>query len=539
MKVGLLLLCHEKPATIAARLTSPFFAGADVKVYIHYDASRGEADRVALEAAIPAGVQFAFVKDRVHCRWGSLELVTASQRMMRDALADPDFRPDYVLLLSASCVPIRPFSSLREFLVRRNGQEFIQAKDISKGAWVRGGLEAERYALYFPFDWTTSPRAFDLAVKVQRRLRLRRKPMPGLTMHFGSQWFCLTRNTADHVVKELDRPDMQAFLRHTWIPDEFAIQSIVASHVKRHLVADVSLTYYEFTTEGVPLVLDNGHFEHLLRQPFFLARKVAPGAKRLEAQLEAHVRGTEYDLSYFDHVGVPTPDFQKWEVEVRTDRSRRARVGTLGDFWRGVSDLNQRPYYVLYGASRAYALALTEAARGGTQLPIFDYLFDKRSLVPAAERTSFRGIQVGDLDRRDYDPSAFLYEIANLDATTTSAFAVDPAQGGWISHFVLWDPNAVLISCDPEGTTAQQRADAACRDLEGGRDVSIIEATLEALAHKRPLPQDVFSTARLEAKHHCRFLSLQAIPPRTTDATLRALRAASLTLDPKRFYGAR
>ena len=79
-------------------------------------------------------------------------------------------------------MPLVQHPELREFLVRRNGQEFIQAKDISKGAWVRGGLEAERYALYFPFDWKKSPRAFDLAVRAQRRMRLRRKPMPGLRL---------------------------------------------------------------------------------------------------------------------------------------------------------------------------------------------------------------------------------------------------------------------------------------------------------------------------------------------------------------------
>ncbi|HKY91030.1 MAG TPA: hypothetical protein VJM11_08320, partial [Nevskiaceae bacterium] len=93
MKVAILLLCHEKPGVVAERLSSPFFASPDLKVYIHYDASRSDVDLRALAAAIPAGVNHAFVQDRVRCKWGTLALVTASQRMMRDALADAAFAP--------------------------------------------------------------------------------------------------------------------------------------------------------------------------------------------------------------------------------------------------------------------------------------------------------------------------------------------------------------------------------------------------------------------------------------------------------------
>src|SRR5687768_5537261 len=120
MKIAILLLCHEAPSAVIECLSSPFFASPDLKVYIHYDASRSEQERRALEGGIPAGVQAAFVEDRVRCRWGTQGLVTAAQRALRTSLDDPDFAADYLALISASCTPIRPLSSLQEFLVRRN-----------------------------------------------------------------------------------------------------------------------------------------------------------------------------------------------------------------------------------------------------------------------------------------------------------------------------------------------------------------------------------------------------------------------------------
>ena len=65
MKVAVLLLCHEAPALLSRRLASAFFASPDVKVYIHYDARRSDAELQVLRQSIPEGVQVDFVTDRV------------------------------------------------------------------------------------------------------------------------------------------------------------------------------------------------------------------------------------------------------------------------------------------------------------------------------------------------------------------------------------------------------------------------------------------------------------------------------------------
>lgn len=532
MKVGILLLCHDAPAHIAARLDSPFFRHADVKVYLHYDGKRSEADFAALGAAL-SGRNIQLLTDRIESQWGDYSLVEATQRLMQAALADTGFIPDYLALISGSCLPIHPFASLQEFLRRRRGIDFIEAHDISKGPWVKGGLEEERYRYYFPFNFQTQRRWFDLNVKLERILKVRRKIPDGLKIHFGSQWFCLTRETAAKVIARLAQPDMAVFFRKSWIPDEFAIHSLVAAEQQPALIAGHNLTYYEFDENGLPLVLENGHFEHLLRQPFFFARKIAPDAATLVDQLKDHIGQIEYDLSYFERVGTPTADYQRFIAIAAKLHNVRSRVANNKDRFRGAMDGNRRPYYVLYSTSMHYLQKLLKSARGERRLPIFDMLFDPEKLIPARERASFYGLQASDVYRRDYDPLAFLHELVNADPEHPLTFGLDPAIDIWVRNFIVWDPNATLINCDP---SFAHRTLASLHDMTEAHLANQIQQTLNAAAQRTWLPREHFRKVMKEGKHTCRFISLFDIPVETPNPVLHALRNAADKIDATPFF---
>jgi len=537
MRVAILLLCHEAPAQLAARLSSPFFRDPALKVYLHYDARRSDAELETLRASLPGDLQFEFVRQRVRCGWGEFSLVDATHRLMKLALADPDFAADYLALISGSCVPFRPFASLQEFLRRRRGIDFIQAHDIRRGPWVAGGLEEERYRYYFPLNFQTHRWAFDQLTHWQRRLKVTREQPADVDIHFGSQWFCLTRDTSEHVAMRLDEPKLRQFFARSWIPDEFAIQSLVATHRKPAFIAGHTLTYYEFNTQGLPLVLDNGHLSHLLKQPFFFARKVAPEAKELLSQIEMSVRQTEYDLSYFDRIGHATNDFHSYLAHALERKSARSHIGTVKDGWRGPMDVSQRRYYVLYATSRSYLLRLlSEARREREGLPVFDLLFDPAVLQPAGDRGAYLGVQVSDRLRRDHDPCAFLHEVVHIDAERPAAFGLDPGVACWVRDFVVWDRNATLIDCDPASLSPAQRAMTAVRDMEHARDLKRVAQTVAGALQAKPLPHDHFQQARDKGEHSCRFLALGALDDDSADPTLRALHAAARRVDAASLY---
>lgn len=533
VRIGVLFLCHESPRVVARRLAASFFQHPDVKVYIHHDAAGGPARREELRALLPAGLQFAFVADPVHCRWGEYSLVEATRRLMETALADVAFEAGHLLLLSTSCVPYRPLSSLQAFLRGRPGVEFIQANDIRQGQWVKAGLESERYQYYYPFNYRTQRRLFEWATERQREFGIRRPLPQGVSVHFGSQWFCLTRASAAGVAAGLNHPAWRRWLRWSWIPDEFAVQTLVAQLCPRSAIANHNLTYYEFDAQGQPLVLDNGHLPHLMAQPYFFARKVAPEAQGLLQEMEEHSRQDEADLGYFAHVGHPTAAYARHLAGVTTGSLPRAHLGTAEDLARGALGSNRRRYYVLHATSRAWLLALLRAARGNGGLPIFDLPFDTEA--PAFSGTQpHRGFGPGDRWRRDHDPAGFLLELVHTDDRQPAGFGLDLLRAGGVAGLVRGDSRATLIDCSPP-LSREQRAATLLAERDRADDAGLITDILAAMRDGAPLPDERFLLSS-GVPRACQSAALRDMGPDLGDATLLALRTAYHSLDPAPFH---
>ncbi len=532
-RIAVLVLCHEVPAYVVSRLSSPFFRHPEVATYIHYDGARSAAQRDQLQRLLPGDGRFRFVDEPLECRWGDHTLVEATRRLMAAALADVEFGAEYLVLLSASCVPYRPVGSLQAFLRQRPGIEFIQAQDLRQGRWIQDGLESERFEYYFPFNYRTHRRWFEWATDRQREFRIRRKVPDGLTVHFGSQWFCLTRATATAVAAELQRPDIRRWLRWSWIPDEFAIQTLVAKICPRARIAGFNLTYYEFGPRGQPLVLENGHLDHLLAQPFFFARKLAPEAMALAEALDARTALAESDLSYFDRVGTPTAHHARQLAEVTSGAGLRGHVGTVDDLWRGPLGTNRRRYYALRASSRAWLMALLRQARGDGRLPIFDAPFE-REAARIAGAGGHRGFAPQDIYRRDHDPAAYLLELIQTDPMQPAAFGLDLRRPGWVRDVIRWDSRATVIDADPP-LSREQRAATALAELGQASDAGVILSVLEAMRDGSLLPDERCLSAD-DSPPACQTVALRDLGPELGDATLLALRTAYHALDPAPYH---
>jgi hypothetical protein len=463
--------------------------------------------------------------------------------MIDAALADSGFAADHLVLLSGSCVPYRPVASLQAYLRQRPGIEFIQAQDPRQGRWIQDGLESERFEYYFPFNYRTHRRWFEWLTERQREFRIRRRVPQGLTVHFGSQWFCLTRATAASVAEALRRPDIRRWLRWSWIPDEFAIQTLVAAARPRAAIAGFNLTYYEFGPRGQPVVLENGHLAHLLEQPFFFARKLAPEAAALAHALDTRTAEPESDLGYFERVGTPTAHLARHLAEVTAGAAARAHVGTVEDLARGALASNKRRYYVLRASSRAWLLALLRQARGETRLPIFDAPFDRQAARIAGEG-GHRGFTPHDTYRRDHDPAAYLLELIQTDPVQPAAFGLDLRRASWARDAVRADSRATIIDVDPP-LTREQRAATMLAELDQASDAGVILPLLLAMRDGGPLPDERFligpathpaspavPPASPPAPPACQTVALRDLGPELGDATLLALRTAYHALDP-------
>jgi len=556
MPIALLMLCHEPPEALAPVWQWPWLSDPAVRLYVHYDAARSEPEFARLRASVPQGLPVTFLTDRVRGHWGGYGLVEATQRLMACALADPAFQPAYLQLLSGSCMPMRPLAALREFLTRRCGMEFIQSVDVSVEPWVRSGLEAERFRFWHPFDFKRQRPLFEAAVWLQRKLKVWREPPEGLRPRLGSQWFCITRETAAAVLQGLARPDWRRYFERCWIPDEMAIQTLVAQACPSAFIAGHNLTYLEFDEHGQPLVLENGHGDHLRRQPFFFARKIAPEAAALRAELIERQRphrpdapgeapGTrldpELDLGWFEQAGRPTGHYQRFLARAQLQPQARSHLGTSTDTWRGLMLHAHRPYVVLIGSAPGHVRAVAAAARARLPgWPLFDHVFAPGALDPVADGLPLHGLQPTLRARRDLDPAAFLHELVHLDDAQPTAFALDPAVESWARGFIVWDRQALVIDLDPPGLSPAQRGSAALRGMGSTHRYEPPRQMIAALAARHWMPTEFFAEALREGKLLCTVQPLSATPPEPLATALapllQALRDGAAAVDAWAWY---
>lgn len=275
MSVGFVMLCHT--ALGRAAQVARYWADHGCPVVIHVDkrVSKSALRRMTRDLEGVPDIRFS---PRHACEWGSWGLVAATQAAATMMLHEfPGVR--HVYLASGSCLPLRPVEELVAYLDERPKTDFIESVMTEDVGWTIGGLNIERFTLRFPFSWRKQRRLFDGYVRLQRRVRYRRRIPPALVPHLGSQWWCLTRQTLSAILEDPERPAYDRYFRKVWIPDESYFQTLV-----RQVSVNVesrSLTLSKFDFQGKPHIFYDDHLQLLRRSDCFVARKIWPHADKL------------------------------------------------------------------------------------------------------------------------------------------------------------------------------------------------------------------------------------------------------------------
>ncbi len=244
MSVGFVMLCHT--ALDRAAQVARHWATQGCPVVIHVDRRvRHKVYRQMVRDL--ADVQDVRFSTRYACEWGTWGIVAATQAASSVMLANfPGVR--HVYLASGSCLPLRPIEELVAYLDERPRTDFIESVTTEDVGWTIGGLDVERFTLRFPFSWRKNRRMFDFYVRLQRRVRFRRRIPAGLVPHLGSQWWCLTRQTLSAILEDPERDTYDAYFKRVWIPDESYFQTLVRQYSSN--VESRSLTLVEVRFSG-------------------------------------------------------------------------------------------------------------------------------------------------------------------------------------------------------------------------------------------------------------------------------------------------
>jgi len=442
IKIAFLLLCHEDFPVLRKRLTNNYFSNNYSKVYIHYDATQTNENRALLSEFVSKSKKMHLVANSVKCKWGQFSLVEATLNLISTVLKDKLFKPDYLYLISTSCYPIKPFKSLQNFLFKYKGSEFIEANNIQNKKWVMEGDQTERYKYYYNFNYRTQNWLFEKSKQLQIKFNVQRKPPQKLNLHFGSQWFCITNDSAKLVLDKFKDKEIKSFFKYSWIPDEFAIQTIIGTYIRFDLVKNFSLTYYQFNSRGIPLTIYNDHKDFVKRLNFFFVRKVSPNTSLSEfCNVQNNIKNED-----FSNIGQKPAAYKIFKLE-KLDSTKGSKIGRRGDPWKDGMERNYKKFTVVTGPSAEYIKFINKHVRQTYSGPVFDYLFEQNECDIGA-KDSYFGFSKNDKVRRDYDIPAFLYQVINCNSKE-AIISIDLNNEQYIRELIRWSYECTVLIIDP------------------------------------------------------------------------------------------
>lgn len=431
IRLGVVLLCHAR-LDVAARMARIWVAGG-ARVAIHVDAKASVGSVTRMKAALADLPQVVFSR-RHRCDWGRFSLVRATQDAAALLLERfPD--TSHVYLASGSCLPLRPVAELAAYLARDPHCDHIESVSALEVGWAVGGLNEERFTLFYPLDWRRQRWMFDRLTQIQRRLGIRRRLPKGLTPHLGSQWWCLTAATLRAILYDPRRAEFDRFFRLSWIPDESYFQTLARRHALR--IESHSLTLAKFDHDGRPYQLYDDHIRMLEESRCFVARKIWPQADRL--------------LAHFPRPVAARPDPappQPQRIERLINRTvRRRLLGRPGLYMQSrfprkdaENGKTSAPYAVFQGFSDIFPDFEAWLARQ-VDADVHGHLLGPEMVEFAGRPEIGPGAISSSTLIRDRDPQGFLTALIRI-TTRMQAFQFSPRDNQALNWFMATDPNA-------------------------------------------------------------------------------------------------
>ena len=272
VKIIYILLCHGPTAPIKRLIAQLVKSDGTGEIIVHYDKRDAEDnyndlrqfEKTCSSCHLLSGV------DRATGDWGTFGLIQGVLNALY-YIKRHQLQYTHCYLLSGACYPIRPLDELKWFLDVNPSVEFIECQN---SAWIKDGIREDRYLYHHPLSKRRFPVLFRWTYLLQKKMLLRRKPVYNLEIRFGSQWWCLTRDTISKILCFIEsRKDVIKFFRTVWIPDECFFQTLVKHLCVTSVICNKTLTYYSFDDAGKPQIYFEKDITARMREDYFFIRK--------------------------------------------------------------------------------------------------------------------------------------------------------------------------------------------------------------------------------------------------------------------------
>jgi hypothetical protein len=448
MKIAYIILAHDDIPNVLRLANRLLSADDEDIVVVHWD-KKGKQDieKVAGETLNPAMRSRLHFSQRIDVGWGEYSMIEATLAVL-EKIQETGLNPDYVVLLSGADYPIRSTVMLKQFLEANNGKEFIECVDPKIDRWVKQGLSTERYEVFHYINWRPHPKLFTISEKFQKKIGIKRKMPLGLQPRLGSQWWALTWKTLSVLLAISKKPQVKSFFKRTWVPDEMYFQTLVHKIAPTNVVSS-NLTFYHFDDSGKPLVFYNDHYDFLLRQPRFFARKISPYASWLRDKLDQSAIAStpnqtidvaDLKLSEKDTFSHKYFNDMKWE-----GLPGRRIIGKQNNPWRGDLEWNRQRYFVVIAPPGINATALQRQVNALPGVILYGDLFASEAIdynLPGKEHPLYPADKIA---LRDFHKTNFLNDIIHYNRGVVTGFIQRSEKVYGITDQLIWDKNCKMI----------------------------------------------------------------------------------------------
>ncbi|MDR5858478.1 beta-1,6-N-acetylglucosaminyltransferase [Halomonas eurihalina] len=263
--VTFIILCHDSAERVTSLVRLLLQEDPECRVIVHLDKKSPKTTFKKLILALDDEPRCYLMRNRVRCGWGQWGLVEAPLLALRHALSQ-EVVSDYFYLMSEYCRPVRPLSELREFLTAHQGANFIECETSD---WIKGGIREDRYLYRHYLDKRKHPKLHRWMYRAQKKLGLKRQEPISFEVRFGSQWWCVKKESIQNAFYEIESNSEYNRLRTAWIPDECYFQSLLKKVSSDDEIYPI-LTFCPFDNKGKPELLVE---ESSVPLRFFFARK--------------------------------------------------------------------------------------------------------------------------------------------------------------------------------------------------------------------------------------------------------------------------
>lgn len=272
MRHAFLILAHKNPSQL--QKLCDYLLAEDVRIFIHIDKkARQEFQPFILKNKNREGLQ---IISRYQVQWGSYNQILATFLLLHMAIRQEG--NDFISLISAQDLPIKPLKEFNAFLEKYLNQSFLSFQKIPEESdWDgNGGLDRMElfWLLAFPKKLGFIFNRLNVLIHLfQNKLGLRRKVK--LQLYGGANWFTLNREMAAYVAAYPTRnPKFLKQFKWTRCADEIIVQTILLNSPFASRIINDCLRFIDWSSgPEYPHVFRKTDSSRVEEHPGFFARK--------------------------------------------------------------------------------------------------------------------------------------------------------------------------------------------------------------------------------------------------------------------------